>query len=303
MMGGATSAAAAEPRMWTANLNGPTVMVTDCRNCGDDVGLMINCKGGGLPAEFVVPWAAMREGVEGSYAPVTIQIGSATFSYPAKTLRFGAIGYPPAFTVAAGDALFPALQSGEQATIRFGTATTKILLNGAGPAIESFKAHCGRNASTSAAPGQPKIAAAAHLVPLELKDEQGATWSFSRSGAAVTAVFGIPETDATSVAIFCANGRAAPVMEFFSAPARDRGTRATLRLVNGEQAYALAAQANDNNRFEASLDGSVGGLRRAMRGSEWVQVQLGGQPAGRFLGLASSSPGRMFLRACPQMEK
>src|SRR4051812_28607531 len=91
---------------------------------------------------------------------------------------------------------------------------------------------------------------------LELRDEEGATWSVVRQGGAVRAVFGIPETDASSVSIACDDGPAPPVIEFYAAPMRERGVRASLTLIIGGRAYQLPAQANDHRRFEARLDQS-----------------------------------------------
>lgn len=147
LIAGTLSAAAeaAEPRMWTASGSGTDVIVTDCRDCGDDVGVIISCKGADHAAEVVVPWAAMPKGVEGTLAPVTIQVGRESRSYPARTLRLDAIGYPPAFTIDTHDPLLAALQSGERATIRFGGATATISLRGARAAIDAFRMRCTSN--------------------------------------------------------------------------------------------------------------------------------------------------------------
>jgi hypothetical protein len=385
----ATSPASAQSRTWSVRGHGAATVATDCTNCGDDTGMLIACKGAGLPAEVTVMWAALRKGVEGAGAPVVIEIDGKSRSYQARTLHYAEVGYPPAFTIAPNDPLIPALQSGRQANVHFGTTTTTISLTGAGPALEAFKAGCGwsqaatpvqgtvvaepRPNPTLGPPlvmielrntlflpvdyyvigqsGQPQYhhtlkpgeevdqpsfpgvvlvfgvngeqietyttgtnaqqsfnitapgvgtAAPPAQAAFELKDEQGATWTLAQSGNVVRAIFGIPETDATSVAILCDKGGAPPVIEFFSTPTRDRGTDFTLTLVSGEHAYALPTQANANRRLEAALDGSSGGLKRAMTGIDWVTVMVGGKASGRFLGLASSTPGRRFLQACPQ---
>jgi uncharacterized protein YecT (DUF1311 family) len=142
------------PRTLRAIGQGPTVMITDCEDCGDDSGIVIECKG--PAARIEVPWAAMKQGVEGAAAPVTFQISGQTYTYPAKTLHSELIGYPPAFTIRPGDPLLAAMQAGTQAGVRFGTATTTISLLNAGPAIDTFVANCwGQNRNNTQVAAQP----------------------------------------------------------------------------------------------------------------------------------------------------
>src|SRR4051812_41957964 len=94
--------ASADPRSLRAIGQGPAVMITDCEDCSDDTGMTIECKGPGLPAQVEVPWAAMKQGVEGAAAPVTIQISGQSYTYPAKTLHYELVGYLPAFTIKPG---------------------------------------------------------------------------------------------------------------------------------------------------------------------------------------------------------
>jgi hypothetical protein len=147
--------ASAQDRTWSATGRGTDIAVTDCRDCGDDIGMMISCKGLGQPAEVLVHWAAQRDGVEGAPAPLTIQIDGTTFRYAARTMRMEQIGYPPAFSLAPGDPLIAALQAGRQATVRFGDSATHISLGGARKALDTFKTHCGWSRAGKVPGAQP----------------------------------------------------------------------------------------------------------------------------------------------------
>jgi uncharacterized protein YecT (DUF1311 family) len=153
---------------------GPAVMVTDCPNCGDDAGIIMECKNNGGFAQIEVPWAAMRDGVEGAGAPVVFQISGRTYSYPARTVHQGQIGYIPSFTIKYGDPLLVAMQSAAQAAVRFGGANTTISLQGGGPAINAFIANCwGQNGGAQVGidvprPPQQQPQALAYGGPAEL---------------------------------------------------------------------------------------------------------------------------------------
>jgi hypothetical protein len=135
------------PRTLRAIGQGPTVMITDCEDCGDDSGIVIECKAPGARVE--VPWAAMKQGVEGAAAPVTFEISGQTYTYPAKTLHSELIGYPPAFTIRPGDPLLAAMQAGTQAGVRFGNASTTISLLNGKQAIDTFVTNCWGQANGS----------------------------------------------------------------------------------------------------------------------------------------------------------
>jgi uncharacterized protein YecT (DUF1311 family) len=150
----------AQARSLKATGQGADVIVTDCANCGDDVGMLIECKG--TTARIEVPWAAIKDGIEGAAAPVTFTIQSKSYTYPAKTLRFDAIGYVPAFNINPDDPLLAAMQrSSSQAEVRFGDSRATISLLNAQFAIVTFVSNCwGQgNAQAGLASLQQKLSA------------------------------------------------------------------------------------------------------------------------------------------------
>ena len=147
-------------RSLTVSGQGAGVILADCANCGDDVGMLIECKG--TTARIEVPWAATKDGIEGAAAPVTFTIQSKSYTYPAKTLRFDAIGYVPAFNIYPDDPLLAAMQrSSSQAEVRFGDARATISLLNAQSAIVAFVSNCWEqgNAQAGLAPLQQKLSA------------------------------------------------------------------------------------------------------------------------------------------------
>lgn len=151
----------AQDRAWSVTGSGAEVVVTDCTDCGDDIGMMISCKGAGRPAEVLVHWAAMQKGTMGSAQPVAFQVAGETFRFNARTVHLRAIGYLPGFMLNPGDPLLAALQAGQQASVRFGSATTTIDLRGAQSAIETFKTSCGWSQAAMPAHGAAQPAASA----------------------------------------------------------------------------------------------------------------------------------------------
>jgi uncharacterized protein YecT (DUF1311 family) len=143
------------PRTLRAVGQGPAVMLTDCEDCGDDTGMTIECKGPRMPAQVEVPWAAMKQGVEGAAAPVVFEIAGQTYTYPARTLHYDAVGYLPAFKIRPGDRLLAAMQSGAEARVRFGDATTTISVLDAQSAIDTFVTNCWGQGATAQPVQQP----------------------------------------------------------------------------------------------------------------------------------------------------
>jgi hypothetical protein len=184
--------AGAQSRTWAASGTYEEIVIADCRDCGDDIGMMVACRGARQPAEVTVHWASTENGREGAIVPIIFNIDGATFTRQATTVYYGQIGYTPEFALPANDPMIAALQSGSTARISFADARVEIPLNGSRSAFEIFKAHCGWNDVATAA-----------------EPDDGATWFATRydddkSGRQVrTLTFGIPETDAVALNATC----------------------------------------------------------------------------------------------------
>lgn len=141
-----TTAGSAQTRVWSAGGGqGNGSAATDCTDCGDDIGMMLTCPGGGRAAEVTVHWAATENGVEGQQLPVVFRIDRQVFRFTATTKNYGQIGYTPEFSLSPNDPLVEGLQGGQNAIITFQGQNTTISLKGSRGALDIFRAECGWN--------------------------------------------------------------------------------------------------------------------------------------------------------------
>lgn len=221
----------AQAREWSANGFKESVVVADCRDCGDDIGMMVECRGQTQPALVTVHWAAAETGRDLATTPVTIEIDGEVFQRNGTTVYFGQLGYVPTFELRPNDPLLAALQQGGSANISSGPGSTSISLRGSGEAFEVFKVHCGwnrlpannqggfnqpqGNQPTSNQPqGQP--AGVPGTDTANTANEDGSKWFIIEFDAAnsgktgASLVFGIPETDAIAINATCEAGNPGP---------------------------------------------------------------------------------------------
>ncbi len=137
----------AASRTWAASGDGKEIVVADCRDCGDDIGMMVVCRGADQPAEVIIHWGAVEKGQEGAVLPILLDIDGQAFKRQATTQYFGQIGYTPQFQMDRVDPLIAALQSGHNVRVTFSGQTTEISLRGSHRALGIFKSHCGWNRS------------------------------------------------------------------------------------------------------------------------------------------------------------
>ncbi len=200
------------------------IVASDCRNCEEDTGILFSCTGNGQPALLTVNAAASERGKDGEFAPVTFKIDGQAFTYRAKTVEYGLIGFTPEFRIASDDPLTAALQAGRQAIVTFNGARGEIGLKGSRSALDIFKAHCGwtpqgfqQNLQRAAAenPAQPQPPTGQSGRPFGVAageaftepNENGELWFTGKfegdGGASRTLVYGKPETDAVALTATC----------------------------------------------------------------------------------------------------
>lgn len=138
-----TSGAFAQTAEWSVQGAYTEIVATDCRDCEEDIGILIACTGNGQAAEITVNAAAAQTGTDGAFAPVTFDIDGQRLTYAAKTVEFGMIGFTPVFQIAYDDPLTEALQGGRQAKVIFNGEQSLLGLKGSRSALDIFKSHCG----------------------------------------------------------------------------------------------------------------------------------------------------------------
>jgi len=149
MIGIATSASLAiapleaSAREWSVFGRGENIVIADCKNCDEDTGITVTCKGSGRPAEVTVEWAASENGTEGAVVPIEIGIDGQVFNRWAITINYGLIGYTPQFSLSSGDPIIEAMQAGHTAKVKFAGGSKEIFLKGTRRGFDAFKTGCG----------------------------------------------------------------------------------------------------------------------------------------------------------------
>ena len=153
----ATQSVTAQDRIenWSISGTGNNVVVADCEECGDDIGMMIACQGRARPAEVTIHHAAVENGTDGKVLPVTVVVDQRRFTYQAVTVEYGQIGFTPVFALSANDPLIEALQAGRRARITFSGQNTDISLKGSRKAFKDFNAQCRWNEAAAPNETQP----------------------------------------------------------------------------------------------------------------------------------------------------
>ena len=271
----------AAARSWSANGAGAEIVIGDCVDCGDDIGMMVMCRGAG-PAQVTLHWAAVPEGEDGAVLPVVIDIDGVSFTREATTVDFSQIGFTPQFDLYPDDPLIDALLGGLRATVSFSGGTAEIGLRGSRRAFDAFKSNCPWEAAGE-----------------KMQDAFGAAWAFhldERNRG--TLVFGVPETDDTIVSAICAEGSGVASVEFFAGP-EIAGAGIPVQVVVAAEAgpQSIAALANDQGRPVATV-GAHDALWAAFAAPGPIAITVGGRSAGSVASLAGRADAEAFFLHC-----
>jgi hypothetical protein len=182
------------PKVGEGGCAGDQIVLSDCRDCSDDIGMMVTCRGAQRPAEVTVHRAAVENGQEGAVLPIVLTIDKGQiFERQATTRYFGLIGYTPEFPLERDDPLIATLQAGYSLKINFSGQTTELTLRGSRSAFDIFRAQCGGN-QTATPPGNE----AKWLVQTYPAGDSDRFKTFL--------TYGIPETDAIVFSASCESG-------------------------------------------------------------------------------------------------
>lgn len=231
---GSVVPAAAAQRQWLTTGVDNHVVASDCWNCGDGASIMISCQGAGQPALVEVPALAAESRRNQRDLAVTIDVGAARYSYVARQEYWGQIGYVPLFTIAPGDPLMGALQSGQSARIHLQGAYANITLYGSRMALTIFKAHCGwgRPAAANSGESGPPVpafiedlfakAGLAKMPSSPTAGQDTPVWTVDHyyddkaGGTRYTLDFGVPGTDLSLLSTNCVAGDTAAIPFYLS---------------------------------------------------------------------------------------
>ncbi len=215
------SADAQTARTWSVNGTYADIIATDCRDCGDDIGILFACRGEGLPARVSVPWLATENGPAGMTLPLEMTIGNQRFVYNATLTNPGQAGHVPEFFMNPHDPALDALMSGRSAQLVFDGVQANIGLKSSRSALSIFKAHCGWNnvpVTAQFSNGEP-VGSGGSFPPSGEGGQQADAPNTDLSwfanfypegegdGPTGTLAFGIPETDAIVFDAVCRLGK------------------------------------------------------------------------------------------------
>ncbi len=220
---------------WRATGLYEEIVAADCSDCEEELGIIIACKGNGLPAEVTVNAAASQSGQDGAEAPVTFTIDGEDFTRTARTVEFGMIGFTPVFSLPPDDPILPALQGGARAFVTFNGARAKLSLKGSREALDIFKAHCGWTPAGFRQNQERAAAQAASAPPTAASDGQTATAKAEPIATAIYRCEGNKGIDATyypdSVDLTLTDGRSLELPQVIS------GSGA--RYANGDESFVF----------------------------------------------------------------
>lgn len=152
--------AVAQVASWTASGTPGNAALTDCSDCGEEIGVLIECRPGTpLTAHFFV--LASEEGGEGTPVNIDLAIGAWSQRYAGVIRSSELIGNYPSVTLAPDDRLLGEMSSsgGGALVITLNGRPVAVHLTNASRAAQSFRSLC---SAAAARPGNgPRLAGAA----------------------------------------------------------------------------------------------------------------------------------------------
>jgi len=113
----------------------------DCTDCGDDIGMLIECHGWGRSASASIYWAAL-DTENRTTGPLSFEVAGEVFRRTATSVHFGQLGEVPRMDLAPSDPLLVAMQKASHMRVTFADSAVRIGLGGFASAYERFDHAC-----------------------------------------------------------------------------------------------------------------------------------------------------------------
>ncbi len=124
---------------WTLTGQGEQAVVTDCADCEEDIGIMLQCQGPGMAAKLLVMAQAQEKEPSG---PLVFSVDGQEFNYEPQAEFFGLVGYVPWITLPISDPLKEALINGERLSVVYEGGGIEYSLEGLPKTLQTFASTC-----------------------------------------------------------------------------------------------------------------------------------------------------------------
>jgi len=130
---------------WSADTSGEQAAVTDCSDCGDDVGVLVSCQGAGKTAKLSVPFLALEAEPDTARetASLSFTVGSDSFELPASFDAWGMVGFVPVAALARSSDIAKAIRRGHAMAVELDGKKIEFSLKGSASALAAFEERCG----------------------------------------------------------------------------------------------------------------------------------------------------------------
>lgn len=144
IMAALTGTVQARTEQWTASGSGQDIVVTDCADCDEDIGIMLSCRGEGQPAMLYVPFLAQENdpGRSPGTSQLVFSVDGVSFPYEPSFELWGQIGYVPVIPVGQDETLLDAMQSGTYVDVAYDGGSVEFPLTGSRAAFAAFSRNC-----------------------------------------------------------------------------------------------------------------------------------------------------------------
>ena len=127
---------------WSAVVTDTGAVVTDCRHCGFDVGVLLECDKGARQARLRLMSAALPDGKDGDPVDMVLSVDGVSETRTARLAYQAMQGEVPLIELSLDDPLLAHLAGGVSLHLRTTTGEKTIPLDGSANALATFRHAC-----------------------------------------------------------------------------------------------------------------------------------------------------------------